>query len=502
MFYNLKGNKNYILFFACIATALVTVDLACISVALPKMLGYFSASKIEIAWIITVYSISTAICIPLLGFLSEKFGRKNIYLIGIAGFSIFSAFSGFSQNLDQILIFRSLQGVFSAPLVALSQSIIVNAFPEKERGKALSFWTLGLLIGPLIGPLLGGYFAEHYSWRWVFLINVPIGIIAFIGSYVCLEKNIINKKIKFAFLSFIFLALVASSMQLVLDRGQILDWFSSDLIFNLTISAVMFLFVYFLMYFTKSKTLYPKELFFDKNYIGGLIFVFLFGLLLVPPFILMPDFLSSIGGFPIDKIGIILTTSGIGGMIGTLLASRLLSYGYYKSLMIVGLIAYMIGQFYMTLWNSDVTMNMMMINGIIRGLGIGLFYPALATATYVSLPSKFRDHGASLFQFIRNLGSAVAIAIIVILMDRFYKTNMSELSYRVTDNYNQNEGLFNNYNIYPLNMNNTNFFINLISQESHLISFINIMFILTFLPLIFFPFFLLFKSKPKEIYEK
>tara|TARA_B100001059_G_scaffold221118_1_gene243762 strand:+ start:617 stop:2125 length:1509 start_codon:yes stop_codon:yes gene_type:complete len=502
MFYNLKGNKNYILFFACIATALVTVDLACISVALPKMLGYFSASKIEIAWIITVYSISTAICIPLLGFLSEKFGRKNIYLIGIAGFSMFSALSGFSQNLDQILIFRALQGVFSAPLVALSQSIIVNAFPEKERGKALSFWTLGLLIGPLIGPLLGGYFTEHYSWRWVFLINVPIGIIAFIGSYVCLEKNIINKKIKFAFLSFIFLALGASSMQLVLDRGQILDWFSSDLIFNLTISAIMFLFVYILMYFTKSKTLYPKELFFDKNYIGGLIFVFLFGLLLVPPFILMPDFLSSIGGYPIDKIGIILTTSGIGGMSGTLLASRLLSYGYYKSLMIVGLITYMIGQFYMTLWNSDVTMNMMMINGIIRGLGIGLFYPALATATYVSLPSKFRDHGASLFQFIRNLGSAVAIAIIVILMDRFYKTNISELSYRVTDNYNQNEGLFNNYNIYPLNMNNTNFFINLISQESHLISFINIMFILTFLPLIFFPFFLLFKSKPKEIYEK
>ena len=497
MFNNLKGNKNYILFFACIATALVTIDLACISVALPKMLGYFSASKIEIAWIITVYSISTAICIPLLGYLSEKFGRKNIYLIGIAGFSIFSALSGLSQNLDQILIFRVLQGVFSAPLVALSQSIIVNAFPEKERGKALSFWTLGLLIGPLIGPLLGGYFAEHYSWRWVFLINVPIGIIAFIGSYICLEENKINKKIKFAFLSFIFLALGASSMQLVLDRGQILDWFSSNYIINLTISAGIFLFLFFLLYFIKSKTLFPKQIFFDSNYLGGLIFVFLFGLLLVPPFILLPDFLSSLGGYPIDKIGLIITTSGIGGMIGTLTASRLLSYGYYKSLMIIGLLCYMIGQYYMTLWNSDVTMNMMIINGIIRGTGIGLFYPALATATYVSLPSKFRDHGASLFQFIRNLGSAVAIAIIVILMDRFYKTNMSELSYRVKDNYNQNEGLFHNYNIYPLSINDTNYFIKLIAEESHLISFVNIMYILTFLPLIFFPFFLLFKSKQR-----
>ena len=502
MFYNLKGNKNYILLFACLATALVTVDLACISVALPKMLGFFSASKIEIAWIITVYSISTAICIPLLGFLSEKFGRKNIYLIGIAGFSIFSALSGLSQNLDQILIFRGLQGVFSAPLVALSQSIIINAFPGKERGKALSWWTLGLLIGPLIGPLLGGYFAENYSWRWVFLINIPIGVVAFIGTYISLEANKINKNIKFAFFSFIFLAIGASCMQLVLDRGQILDWFSSRLIINLTISTCIFLFLFLLLYFSKSKTLFPKELFLDSNYIGGLIFVFLFGLLLVPPFILMPDFLSSIGGYPIDAIGIILATSGLGGMTGTLIASRLLSYGYYKSFMIIGLLAYMIGQYYMTLWNSEVTMSMMMTNGIIRGLGIGLFYPALATATYVTLPGKLRDHGASLFQFIRNLGSAVAIAIIVILMDRFYKTSMSELSYRVKNNYNQNEGLLNNYNIYPLNMNDTNFFINLISQESHLISFINIMFILTFLPLIFFPFFLLFKTKPKENYEK
>ena len=161
MFYQIKGNKNYILFFACVATALVTVDLACISVALPKMLGYFSASKIEIAWVITVYSISTAICIPLLGYLSEKIGRKKIYLIGIFGFSFFSALSGLSQNLDQLLIFRTLQGAFSAPLVASSQSIIIDAFPEKERGKALSWWTLGLLIGPLIGPTLGGYFTEY-----------------------------------------------------------------------------------------------------------------------------------------------------------------------------------------------------------------------------------------------------------------------------------------------------------------------------------------------------
>ena len=163
--------------------------------------------------------------------------------------------------------------------------------------------------------------------------------------------------------------------------------------------------------------------------------------------------------------------------------------------MVIGLLTYMVGQFYMTAWNKEVTTQMMMINGIIRGIGIGLFYPALATITYVTLPQKLRDHGASLYQFTRNAGSAVAIAIIVILMDRFNKINMSELSYRVKDTYNKNEGLMNNINIYPLNSSDTSIYINLITEESHLISFINIMVLLTYLPLLFFPFFLLFKTK-------
>jgi len=209
----------------------------------------------------------------------------------------------------------------------------------------------------------------------------------------------------------------------------------------------------------------------------------------------MPDFLSNLGGYPIDKIGLILTTSGIGGMAGTFIASRILSFGYFKTIMVIGLLTYMVGQFYMTAWNKEVTTQMMMINGIIRGIGIGLFYPALATITYVTLPQKLRDHGASLYQFTRNAGSAVAIAIIVILMDRFNKINMSELSYRVKDTYNKNEGLMNNINIYPLNSSDTSIYINLITEESHLISFINIMVLLTYLPLLFFPFFLLFKNK-------
>jgi len=493
-----RGNKTYILFFASIATALVTIDLACISVALPKMLGYFSASKIEIAWIITVYSISTAICIPALGYLSEKIGRKKIYIIGIIGFTVFCALSGLSQNLDQILIFRALQGIFSAPLVALSQSIIIDSFPEKERGKAISWWTLGLLIGPLIGPTLGGYLTENYNWRWVFFINVPIGIISLIGCILSLEENKTNNKASFPFLSFIFLAIGASCMQIVLDRGQILDWFNSNFIIYLTISAILFLILFICLFFRqKSINLFPKELFFDSNYVAGLIFVFLFGIILVPPFILMPDFLSSLGGYPVDKIGLILTFSGIGGLIGSLISTRVLIYSYYKTFMIFGLLIYMFGQYHMTLWTADISTFNMMTNGIIRGIGIGFFYPAMATATYTTLPANIRDHGTSLFQFTRNAGSAIAIAIIVVVMDRYTKINNYELSSRITSTYQNNDSLNHSYPLNPLNIENLNYFINIVLQQSHMITLINIFILLTLLPLIFFPFFLLFKNKEK-----
>ena len=496
MFYSLNGNKTAILIFASIATALVTIDLACISVALPRMLGFFSASKIEIAWVITVYSISTAICIPLLGYLSEKVGRKKTYLIGIIGFTIFSALSGLSQNLDQILIFRTLQGAFSAPLVALSQSIIIHSFPVKERGKAISWWTLGLLVGPLIGPVLGGYLTEYYNWRWVFLINVPIGLIAFIGCYFSLKENTINKNISFAFKSFIFLAIGASCMQVFLDRGQILDWFSSEIITYLAIIAMIFLLLFIVQFFMKnSKTLFPKELFKDINYVGGIIFTFLFGIILVPPFIMIPDFLDSLGGYPLDKIGIVLTFSGVGGLIGTLISARILVFEYYRTFMIIGLLIYMFGQYQMTLWTSDISIYNMMINGVIRGIGIGFFYPAMATVTYVTLPAKLRDHGASFFQFTRNAGSAVAIAILVVLMDRYNKINIDELSSRITSSYQNTHVINNTYPIPPLDVNNTNYFINLITEESHMISLINVFAILALLPLIFFPFFLLFKIK-------
>ena len=484
-------NKYLILFFACLGTALFTLDFALISVSLPKMIGSFSASKIEMAWVITVYSISTAVTIPCLGYLSERFGRKNIYMLGIIGFCIFSFFSALSSSLDQILFFRTLQGLFSAPLVALSQSLILDSFSSKERGKAMAWWTFGLLIGPVIGPILGGYLTEEYGWRWIFLVNIPTGIVALIGSYLYIEKDKINKNTSFSWLGFILLALGAGSLQIVLDRGQIEDWFYSNFIVILTVLSLVTLLSFVFLFFINKKTLFPKELFLDSNYLGGLVFIFLFGIMLVPPFILIPEFLSTLGNYPVDQIGILLTFSGIGGMLGTLLAGRVISKGFHKTLMATGLLIYMLGAFQMVTWNSSVSSYEIIINGLVRGAGIGSFYVGLATATYASLPQKLRNHGASLFQFIRNFGSAFSVAIIAIVLDRYKKINISELSSRI--NSSQSQGNLDTWNLDGLDANTLEF-IQVITQESLMISLLNTFFLLAIIPIAFFPFLLLFRK--------
>ena len=484
-------NKYLILFFACLGTALFTLDFALISVSLPKMIGSFSASKIEMAWVITVYSISTAVTIPCLGFLSERFGRKNIYMLGIIGFCIFSVFSALSNSLDQILFFRTLQGLFSAPLVALSQSLILDAFTSKERGKAMAWWTFGLLVGPVIGPILGGYLTEEYGWRWIFLVNIPVGLIALIGSYLYIEKDKINKNTGFSWLGFFLLAIGAGSLQIILDRGQIEDWFYSNFIVIFTMLSLITLLGFVFLFFINKNTLFPKELFFDSNYLGGLVFIFLFGIMLVPPFILIPEFLSTLGNYPVDQIGMLLTFSGIGGMLGTLLAGRIISKGFHKTLMAAGLLIYMFGAFQMVTWNASVSAYEIIINGLIRGTGIGSFYVGLATATYASLPKRLRNHGASLFQFIRNFGSAFSVAIIAIVLDRYKKINISELSSRI--NSSQSQGKLDTWNLDGLDANTLEV-IQVITQESLMISLLNTFFLLAIIPIAFFPFLLLFKK--------
>ncbi len=210
-----------------LATIMQALDTTIANVALPHMQGTLSATQDEMGWVLTSYIVAAAITIPLTGWLAGEFGRRRVFLISIFLFTVSSALCGLAVSLPQIVLFRFLQGVGGAALVPLSQAVLFDINPPKEFGRAMAIWGIGVMVGPILGPALGGWLTENYSWRWVFYINLPVGIMAFAGLYFTMPENRNAKSSRFDFFGFITLSIAITALQLMLDRGQIKDWFSS-----------------------------------------------------------------------------------------------------------------------------------------------------------------------------------------------------------------------------------------------------------------------------------
>ncbi len=462
-----------------------------ISLSLEEIESNFSTTRTVTVWVITVFSISSAIGIISLGFLSQIFGRRYIYLIGVIGFTTFSGLCGLSNNFEILLIFRALQGFFGSGLVALSQVLVVDIFSEKNRSKAISAWTFGLLAGPVIGPLLGGYIIENYSWRLIFFINVPLGLFAFFGLIIYLKDTLKKSKIKVNFLGFVFLSFAAGSLQIFLDRGELLDWFASNFIVFLFFLSIISLILFILNSIYSNNSLFPKSLFKDHFYLGGIIFAFLFGFILIPPFILMPIFLTQIQNVPIYSVGIILCISGIGGMIGTFFTSKIIFFLGNVKTMMLGLLIYIISNIEVTFWTESVSIEQIVLNMIYRGISISVYYVALANITYTTLPNNLRTYGAGLFQFFRTLGTGVAVAIFIALLNRYQFYYFEEF---------RNFTSYANFNIInELNMEDyskkklLNLYMEIVKQAK-IKSFNTDFFYLSISPILFFPFFFFFKK--------
>ena len=494
---NIEKNKKIIsLFFICLATSLFTIDMGVIAISLEEIGSNFSTDKNVTSWIITVFSITSAIGILSLGFLTKIFGRKKIYTTGVLGFSLFSMLCGLSQTFEQMLVYRCFQGFFGAGLVALSQAFVLDIFSLKSRSKALSAWTFGLLAGPVIGPLLGGMIIEFFNWRFIFFINLPFGLLAFLGLafFLTEDKKKIFKKINY--LAFIFLCTAAAAFQIFLDRGELMDWFNSHLIIFLFYLFLLSLLL-FIMYNNFSQTtFFPLELFRDQHFIGGLIFAFLFGFILIPPFLLLPIYLSEIQSFPINLIGFILSISGLGGMIGTIFTSKIILYLGNIKTMLVGLLLFFISNYHVTTWSIDITTIEIIFNSFYRGISISVYYVALANITYKTLPEALRTDGASLFQFLRTIGTGVSVAVFITLFNRYsiihYEDTRNSIDY-------SNLGLFNFMSMEETRQNNFSILYNMLEMNSIMQSIITDFFLLSISPIIFLPFLILFYEKPSKV---
>ena len=394
-----------------VATLMQSLDSTIANVALPYMQGSLSATSDQISWVLTSYITAAAIMTAPVGWLSARFGRKNLFLVCLVGFTVASMLCGAAQSLGQIVAFRLLQGVFGAALVPLSQSTMLDIYPPEQRGSAMAIWGMGVMIGPILGPTLGGYLTDVYDWRWVFYVNLPFGIIATGGLLAFMPKAAINAALKFDWLGFGVLALGIGGLQMMLDRGQDKDWFGSNEIIIEGILAVVGLYLFVVHMLTAKRPFIPPAVFGDRNFNASLAVMFAVGVVLLASSALLAPFLQTLAGYPVATAGVTLAPRGFGTMAAMMIAGRLSSKVDPRKLMAFG-IALLCGSLsYSTTWTQDISESAMMLNIVVQGAGLGFVFIPLQMVAFTTLDPKLRTDGTSLLSLFRNVGSAIGVSV-------------------------------------------------------------------------------------------
>ncbi|HEY0747496.1 MAG TPA: MDR family MFS transporter [Steroidobacteraceae bacterium] len=413
-------NRPMITISIMLATIMQTLDSTIANVALPHMQGTLSASQDQIAWVLTAYIVASAIATPLTGWLCDRFGQKYIFLASISGFTVASALCGMSNSLAQIVAARLLQGVFGAALVPLAQVVLMEINPREKQGSAMAVWGMGVMVGPILGPTLGGWLTDSYNWRWVFFINVPIGIIAFYGMWRYIRPDPGRRSMRFDVFGFTTLSLGLGALQLLLDRGQQNDWFSSTESWIEVIIAVIAA-----TYFVAHTMLTPaKESFLDyrllknQNYVTGLLFIFIVGLVLYATRALTPTMLEDLLGYPVATTGLVTAPAGIGTMLAMLIAGRIVGKVDLRLTLLVGFLVTAFALWQMTGYSLDLSESDIIWPGVIQGFGTGLVFVPLSAATFATLSPEMRAQGTSLYSLVRNIGSSIGISLVQTLLTR------------------------------------------------------------------------------------
>jgi len=417
---------------AMVATLMQALDNTIANVALPYMQGSLSATPDQITWVLTSYVVAAAIMTAPVGWLSARFGRKNLFITCLAGFTIASALCGVAESLTQIVLFRVLQGVFGAAIVPLSQSIMLDLYPAEQRGSAMAIWGMGVMVGPILGPTLGGYLTDAYNWRWVFYINVPFGVLAIAGLAVFLKDNNRNAALRFDWLGFAVLSLALGSLQLMLDRGQQEDWFSSTEIIGEAILCGLGLYLFVVHMATAEKPFLTPAIFKDRNFVIGLLIMFMVGMILLASSALMPPYLQNLGGYSVYEAGLLMAPRGVGTMIAMMFAGRLASRTDPRLLMLAGIGMLAFSLWDMSAWTPDIDTWSITVNTVIQGAGLGFVFIPLQVVAFATLRADYRTEGTALFSLVRNVGMAIGVSITSFMLAHNAQVMHAQIAEHVT----------------------------------------------------------------------
>ena len=404
------ANRGFITVSIMLATIMQALDTTIANVALPDMQGSFAVAQDQVAWVLTSYIVSAAIATPLCGWLALRYGRKRLFLVSVAGFTISSMLCGAAGSLTQMVAYRLLQGVFGAALVPLSQAVLLDANPREKHGQAMAIWGAGIMLGPILGPTLGGYLTENYTWRWVFYINVPVGILCFLGLMFFLRETPTSRGRRFDFFGFVMLSIAVGAAQLMLDRGELKDWFGSTEIriyFALIVSA---LWVFVMWTVMADQPFFNRTLLKDRNFVAGCIFIAVIGVVLYGTLALMPPFLQTLLNYPVVTTGLLLAPRGVATMIGMLIVGRLSGKVDTRLMLLFGFAATSYSLWQMAHFDLQMDWWPVIVTGVVQGFGLGFLFVPLTTIAFTTLDARLRTEAAGIYSLIRNVGASIGIS--------------------------------------------------------------------------------------------
>ena len=407
-------------------TALLTT-----STILPQMQGALSATQDEIAWVMTFNILATAVVTPMTGWLVSRFGTRRVVVYSIGLFTLATLLCGMAQSLEMLVLWRILQGGAGAPVVPLSQTILLDTFPRHQHAFVLSVFGMAVGVAPVLGPVLGGYLAETYSWRWAFYMLVPLGILSLVGLRLALPQDTKAAKVQLDWTGFLALATAMAALQLVLARGVRLDWFqSTEIIIECLIAALAF-YIFLAHCLTAKQPFLNLRLLRDRNYAIGLVLVTIYGMLNFTPMVLLPPLLQQHVGFPDALVGQVIGCRGIGMTVGFLTAGLMSRIDPRISMSVGFLIQALSGVWLLTL-DLNVTMEILVLNSLTQGFAVGVIWVPMSVVAFDTLAPRDRAEASSVFHLLRNIGSSFFISLSIAEIVRATGANYSRMAEMIT----------------------------------------------------------------------
>jgi DHA2 family multidrug resistance protein len=428
----LDGVEHGILTVAIMMAVLLQVlDTTIANVALPHMMASMSATRETINWVLTSYIVASAIAIPITGWLADRVGRKRLFVWSVIAFTVASVMCALAQNLPEMVVFRALQGVSGAFLVPIAQAVMFDINPPSKHARAMAMFGMGVMIGPILGPVLGGWLTDNFSWRWVFLVNLPVGVVCTLLLIRYMPSGEVKKR-RFDLFGFALLALALGGFQMMLDRGEQLDWFDS---WEVCIEAGIALcgaWMFVVHLATGRQPLFEPKMFADSNFSFAILFMAVTGVLLLAGLALLPPLLQQLYGYSVLQSGFLTTPRGVGTLISMMVAGRLTGKVDARLLIFAGIALMAFSLWQMSGFTLVMGSRPIIISGIVQGLGLGLIFVPLQALAFASLAPSYRTTGASLLNLSRNIGGSVGISVVTALLARNAQISHADIASTVT----------------------------------------------------------------------